>query len=96
MNFLDWSEQKGLVGNKMLEAEIKKSIDSNLCSMGRQKKGKTQINYLQWPRIDGWQKPRKRSQSHYQSQAWGQRCRLRGRDWSRPRGHPRGTNRSPH
>ena len=24
----------------MLEAEIKKSIDSNLCSMGRQKKGK--------------------------------------------------------
>ena len=40
MNFLDWSEQKGLVGNEMLEAEIKKSIDSNLCSMGRQKKGK--------------------------------------------------------
>ena len=40
VNFLDWSEQKGLVGNEMLEAEIKKSIDSNLCSMGRQKKGK--------------------------------------------------------
>ena len=38
VNFLDWSEQKGLVGNEMLEAEIKKSIDSNLCSMGRQKK----------------------------------------------------------
>ena len=40
VNFLDWSEQKGLVGNEMLEAEIKKSIDSNLCSMGRQKKGR--------------------------------------------------------
>ena len=40
MNFLDWSEQKGVVGNEMLEAEIKKSIDSNLCSMGRQKKGR--------------------------------------------------------
>ena len=40
MNFLDWLEQKGLVRNEMLEAEIKKSIDSNLCSMGRQKKGR--------------------------------------------------------
>ena len=40
VNFLDWSEQKELVGDEMLEAEIKKSIDSNLCSMGRQKKGR--------------------------------------------------------
>ena len=40
VNFLDWSEQKELVGDKMLEAEIKKSIDSNLCSMGKQKKGR--------------------------------------------------------
>ena len=40
VKFLDWSEQKELVGDKMLEAEIKKSIDSNLCSMGRQKKGR--------------------------------------------------------
>ena len=39
-NFLDWSEQKELAGDEMLEAEIKKRIDSNLCSMGRQKKGR--------------------------------------------------------
>ena len=40
VNFLDWSEQKELVGDKMLEAEIKKSIHLNLCSMGKQKKGR--------------------------------------------------------
>ena len=40
VNFLDWSEQKELVGDEMLEAEIKKHIDLNLCSMGRQKKGR--------------------------------------------------------
>ena len=38
VNFLDWSGQKELVGDKLLEVEIKKSIDSNLCSMGKQKK----------------------------------------------------------
>ena len=40
INFLDWPEQKELVGDKLLEVEIKKSIDSNLCSMGKQKKGR--------------------------------------------------------
>ena len=40
VNFLDWSEQKELVGDELLEAEIKKSIDLNLCSMGKQKKGR--------------------------------------------------------
>ena len=39
VNFLDWSGQKELVGDELLEVEIKKSIDSNLCSMGKQKKG---------------------------------------------------------
>ena len=38
VNFLDWSGQKELVGDELLEVEIKKSIDSNLCSMGKQKK----------------------------------------------------------
>ena len=40
VNFLDWSGQKELVGDELLEVEIKKSIDSNLCSMGKQKKGR--------------------------------------------------------
>ena len=40
VNFLDRSEQKELVGDELLDAEIKKSIDSNLCSMGKQKKGR--------------------------------------------------------
>ena len=40
VNFLDWTEQKELVGDELLEAEIKKSIDSNLCNMGKQKKGR--------------------------------------------------------
>ena len=40
VNFLDWSEQKELVGDELLEVEIKKSVDSNLCSMSKQKKGR--------------------------------------------------------
>ena len=35
VNFLDWSEQKELVGDELLEVEIKKSVDLNLCSMGK-------------------------------------------------------------
>ena len=40
VNFLDWSEQKELEGDELLEVEIKKSVDSNLCSMSKQKKGR--------------------------------------------------------
>ena len=40
VNFLDRSEQKELVGDELLEVEIKKSADSNLCSMSKQKKGR--------------------------------------------------------
>ena len=40
VNFLDWSEQKELKGDEVLEVEIKKSVDSNLCSMSKQKKGR--------------------------------------------------------
>ena len=40
VNFLDWSEQKELKGDELLEVEIKKSVDSNLCSMSKQKKGR--------------------------------------------------------
>ena len=39
VNFLDWSEQKELK-DELLEVEIKKSVDSNLCSMSKQKKGR--------------------------------------------------------
>ena len=40
VNFLDWSGQKELVENELLEVEIKQNIDSNLCSMGKEKKGR--------------------------------------------------------
>ena len=40
VNFLDWSGQKELVGDELLEVEIKKNINSNLYSMGKQKKGR--------------------------------------------------------
>ena len=40
VNFLDWSEQKELEGDELLEVEIKKSVDLNLCSMSKQKKGR--------------------------------------------------------
>ena len=40
VNFLDWSEQKESEGDELLEVEIKKSVDSNLCSMSKQKKGR--------------------------------------------------------
>ena len=39
VNFLDWSGQKELVED-LLEVEIKRNIDSNLCSMGKEKKGR--------------------------------------------------------
>ena len=40
VNFLDWSGQKELVEDELLEVEIKQNIDSNLCSMGKEKKGR--------------------------------------------------------
>ena len=40
VNFLDRSEQKELAGDELLEVEIKKSVDSNLCNMSKQKKGR--------------------------------------------------------
>ena len=40
VNFLDWSGQKELVGDELLEVEIKQNVDLNLCSMGKEKKGR--------------------------------------------------------
>ena len=40
VNFLDWSGQNELVEDELLEVEIKQNIDSNLCSMGKEKKGR--------------------------------------------------------
>ena len=40
VNFLDWSGQKELVEDELLEVEIKQNIDLNLCSMGKEKKGR--------------------------------------------------------
>ena len=40
VNFLDRSGQSELVGEELLEIEIKQNVDSNLCSMGKEKKGK--------------------------------------------------------
>ena len=40
VNFLDWSGQKELVEDELLEVEIKQNIDSNLCSMGKEKRGR--------------------------------------------------------
>ena len=40
VNFLDWTGQKELVEDELLEVEIKQNIDLNLCSMGKEKKGR--------------------------------------------------------
>ena len=40
VNFLDRSGQSELVGEELLEIEIKQNVDSNLYSMGKEKKGK--------------------------------------------------------
>ena len=40
VNFLDRSGQSELVGEELLVIEIKQNVDSNLCSMGKEKKGK--------------------------------------------------------
>ena len=40
VNFLDQSGQSDLVGEELLEIEIKQIVDSKLCSMGKENKGK--------------------------------------------------------
>ena len=40
VDFLDRSGQSDLVGEELLEIEIKQNVDSNLCSMVKEKKGK--------------------------------------------------------
>ena len=40
VKFLNRSGQSDLVGEELLEIEIKQNVDSNLCSMGKEKKGK--------------------------------------------------------
>ena len=40
VNILDRSGQSDLVGEELLEIEIKQNVYSNLCSMGKEKKGK--------------------------------------------------------
>ena len=40
VNFLNQSGQSELVGEELLEIEIKQNVDSNLCSMGKEKKWK--------------------------------------------------------
>ena len=100
VSFLDWSGQKELVEDELLEVEIKRNIDSNLCSMGKEKNGRDPDKLSpaaeKRKRAAEAREKKKRNRSLCQNWVWGRSHRLRRWGQACLQDRPRGTDQVPH